>query len=77
MVAEPDARMTETPEAYLAALGASLAAQVGTDAELASILATHVVRAEPARDAVAVALEAIRMLATERAKRSETESDRG
>ena len=74
---ETDGRTTETQDAYLAALGASLTAQVGTDAELANILATHVVKAEPAKDAVAVALDAIRKLAAERAGRSEAESDRG
>lgn len=76
-MAGTDAQVSETPDAYLTALGASLAAQAGVDAELAIILAAHVVRAEPAKEVVAFALEAIRKLAAERAELSKAGTDRG
>lgn len=62
-----EAKPLETPDAYLQALGESLKAKEGVDADLASILTTHILKAGPAPNAVAQAKEAIVKLAVERA----------
>jgi hypothetical protein len=57
----------ETSETFLMALVATLKSSDGVDQDLAEILATHVLVAEPARDAVAKANAAIVALAQTRA----------
>lgn len=57
----------ETPDAFLMALGESLKAKAGVDAELAAILTTHILKAAPAPNAVAQAKDAIVKLAAVRA----------
>lgn len=57
----------ETPDAFLKALGNILQEKEGGDADLARILATHLLTSAPTKDAVAQAKEAITKLASERA----------
>jgi hypothetical protein len=57
----------ETPATFLKALAATLKSLDGVDSDLAAILATHVLVAEPAMDAVAKAKAAIVALAQTRA----------
>ena len=57
----------ETPEAFLADLGNSLSAKEGVDVCLTDILKTHLLKTDPAEDAVARAKAAIVKLAGERA----------
>ena len=58
----------ETPEAFLIALGDRLKEKAGVDADLTDILMTHILKAAPAQNAVALAKNAILKLAGERAK---------
>jgi hypothetical protein len=57
----------ETPATFLKALVKSLEGSDGVDGGLATILATHILVAEPARDAIAKAKAAIVTLAQARA----------
>lgn len=57
----------ETPDAFLKALGESLKAKAGVDANLAAILTIHILKAAPAANAVAQTKDAIVKLAAERA----------
>ena len=68
-VAGGDAQATDTPEVFLAKLGTALGAQPQADAELATILTAHLIKADPAQNAVASAKDAILKLAAERASR--------
>lgn len=62
-----EAKPLETPDAFLKALGESLKAKEGVDADLAGVLTTHILKAAPALNAVAQAKDAILKLAAERA----------
>ena len=62
-----EAKPLETPDAFLKALGDSLKAKAGVDAELTGILTTYILKAAPAQNAVVLAKEAILKLAGERA----------
>lgn len=66
---------TESPSKFLTALGQELREKKGVDADLAAILATHLLTAEPTADAVSKAKDAILKLASLRATRSGTEVD--
>ena len=68
---------TESPGDFLAKLGQALCRQGGVDASLAEILATHLLTAEPAADAVSVAKVAILKLANDRAIPPQREADDG
>jgi hypothetical protein len=57
----------ETPGSFLTGLGKTLHDKESLDADLAHILATHLLTATPAKNAVAQAQEAIVILASERA----------
>ena len=74
---EADAKPLETPDAFLKALGDSLKAKEGVDAELAGILTTHILKAAPAQNAVAQAKDAIVKLAAERANPPEADVANG
>ena len=64
----------ETPDTFLKNLGERLKAKDGiVDTDLAAILTTHILKADPAANAVAVAREAIVKLASGRANRPEVE----
>jgi hypothetical protein len=67
----------ESPEAFLTGLGKTLREKEGVDAGLADILATHLLTAAPAKDAVAQAKDGIIKLARERATPPKTEADSG
>lgn len=64
---EREAEPADTPDAFLKALGESLKGKEGVDAGLADILKTHILKAAPAQNAVALAKDAILKLAGERA----------
>jgi hypothetical protein len=66
-IMDGEAKPLETPDAFLQALGESLKAKEGVDADLATILTTHILKAAPSPNAVAQAKEAIVTLAVERA----------
>ena len=57
----------ETPAEFLERFGCALRNRTEIDAGLANVLATHVLKANPAIDAVAIAKNAILELARERA----------
>ncbi|WP_395630347.1 hypothetical protein [Aquidulcibacter sp.] len=57
----------ENPEEFLISLGASLLKTKDVDVGLVGILTAHILKAEPAPDAVARAKDAILTLAAERA----------
>ena len=67
----------ETPDEFLVALGEELKAKQGVDADLAGILATHILKAAPAQNAVAQAKEKIVQLASERASPPKVEVTNG
>lgn len=71
------AEAAETPDAFLTALGKTLQEKEGVDTGLAGILATHVLTAKPAKDAVTQAREAIVRLASERAAPPKTVAENG
>lgn len=62
-----EAKISETPDAFLNALGEGLKAKEGVDTDLAAILTTHILKATPALNAVTQAKDAIVKLASERA----------
>ena len=68
---------TETNDAFLNALGKNLKLKDGVDVNLSDILVTHVLNAEPAQNAVALAKDAILRLAAERANPPKPEVDNG
>ena len=72
-----DAQATDSREASLAELGTALGAQPGADAELATILAAYLIKADPAQNAVASAKDAILKLAAERASRQGGDAEHG
>ena len=61
-----EAKSLETPDAFLKALGESLKAKEGVDADLAAILTEHILKVAPSTNAVAQAKDAIVKLAVER-----------
>lgn len=65
--------MREDPDAFLSAVGQTLADQAGNDVQLAEILATWILRALPAEDGVARAKQAIVDLAVMRSSAAVTE----
>ena len=67
----------ETPDAFLKALGESLKAKDGVDTDLAAILTTHILKAAPAANTVALAKDAIVKLASERANLPKVEVANG
>jgi len=67
----------ETPDAFLTALGESLKAKAGVDADLAAILSTHILKATPEQNAVVQAKDAIVKLASERANPPKVEVTNG
>jgi hypothetical protein len=67
----------ETPDAFLTGLGKILRKKEGVDARLADILATHLLTATPANDAVTRARDEIVKLARERAAPPKAEADNG
>jgi hypothetical protein len=67
---EGEAKSAETPEAFLNALGDSLKGKDGADTDLVEILVAHILKAAPAKNAVANAKDAILKLAVERANPS-------
>lgn len=64
---EDEAQSPETPAAFLDALGDSLKGKEGFDVALADILKAHILKVAPAKNAVALAKDAILKLADERA----------
>lgn len=64
---ESEVEPIESPEAFLARLGEGLTQREGVDAGLADILKTHILKAQPAQNAVAQAKDAVLKLAGERA----------
>lgn len=64
---EGEAEAADTPDAFLKALAESLKGKEGVDAGVADILKTHILKAAPAQNAVALAKDAILKLAGERA----------
>lgn len=64
---EDEANAVDTPDAFLKALGEGLTGKEGVDAGMADILRTHILKAAPAPNAVALAKGAILKLAGERA----------
>ena len=72
-----EAKPLETPDAFLKALGESLKAKDGVDTDLAAILTTHILKAAPAANAVALAKDAIVKLASERADPPKAEAANG
>lgn len=62
-----EATPTDTPEAFLKALGENLKENEGADVALADILKTHILKAVSAQNAVTQAKAAILKLASERA----------
>ena len=74
---DDEAQPLDTPDALLDAIGANLISKEGVDADLAAILATHLIKAAPAANAVAQAKEAIVALATERANPTKVEVANG
>lgn len=67
----------ETPAAFLKALGDSLKAREDVDSELAGILATHILKVDPAKSSVVQAKDAILKLATERASPQKADVNNG
>jgi len=65
----------QTPAAFLATLGQELTTREGEDAELARIVAEHILSAAPAGDCVEQAMAAIKTLAGSRATPPEEEAD--
>lgn len=74
---DDEAKPLETPDAFLTALGESLKAKEGVDADLATILTTHILKAAPAQNCVAQAKDAIEKLAAERANPTKIEVGNG
>ena len=72
-----EAKLTETPEAFLSALGDSLKGEEGVDVELVDILKTHILKASPAQNAVAQARDAIVKLASARSSPLKSEVGNG
>ena len=68
---------TESPGEFLTSLGRALREQDDTDVDLATILSTHLLTAEPAADAVSNAKAAILRLASMRAAPPESEVGNG
>ena len=64
---EVEATPSETPDEFLKNLEGSLKQDTTIDTALLSILAEHILKAEPAENAVEQAGKAIEKLATERA----------
>ena len=64
-----EAKPLETPDAFLRAMGDNLKVSEGVDTDLVSILTMHILKANPAQNAIAQAKEAIVRLADERANR--------
>ncbi|MBS4009779.1 MAG: hypothetical protein KGZ72_03380 [Roseovarius sp.] len=64
---DDEAKLPETPDEFLDALGERLVAKEGVDKDLAGVLMTHILKATPAQNAVAQAKDAILKLASERA----------
>lgn len=65
----------ESPTLFLDKLGHALKTDSGVDAELAGILAEHILVAKPARDCVENAMAAIKTLAASRADAPEADAD--
>ena len=65
----------KTPAAFLAELGQALTTREGEDAELARIVAEHILTAAPAEDCVDRAMTAIRALAASRASPPKEDAD--
>lgn len=64
---EVEEKVPEAPDVFLKVLGEGLQATEGVDADIARILATHILKAAPAPNAVAEAKDAIVKLAAQRA----------
>lgn len=64
---EETTEAADTPDAFLKGLGESLKGKDGVDADLATILKTHLLKGAPAQNAVTQAKDAILKLASERA----------
>jgi hypothetical protein len=73
----PAAAEAASPADFLMSLGKALREQENTDADLADILAKHLLTATPAIDAVAKAKESIVKLAVLRAKPTKPEERDG
>lgn len=73
MRVEDKAETADTPDAFLTALGESLKGKEGVDVGMADILRTHILKADPAQNAVTRAKDAIVKLASERANPPEPE----
>lgn len=69
------AEEVNSPEEFLARLSESLKASDGVDADIASILAVHLLTATPHAHAVANAKAAIAALAEKRAKPAKEQTD--
>lgn len=68
---------SDTPDAFLKALGESLKGKEGVDAGLADILKGHILKTAPAQNAVVLAKDAILKLAGERANPPKSEVANG
>ncbi len=73
MRVEDKAETADTPDAFLTALGESLKGKEGVDVGMADILRTHILKVDPAQNAVTQAKDAIVKLASERANPPEPE----
>lgn len=62
----------ENPDVFLSKLGENLQKEEGVDAHLTEILCKHILTTAPAKDAIAVAKNAIVKLAESRAKLLDT-----
>lgn len=74
---EGETEAADTPDAFLKALGESLKGKEGIDADLATILKTHLLKTAPAQNAVTQAKDAILKLAGERANPPQPEVANG
>lgn len=74
---EDEAQSLETPAAFLDALGDGLKGNEAVDVGLADILKRHILKVAPAKDAVALAKDAILKLAGERANPPKSEVANG
>ena len=72
---EPEKGQEETLDTFLEAVGTRLVEMTGSDADLVSILKTHILKKTPEQNAVPLAVEAIITLADKRANPQRMEAD--
>lgn len=70
---DDEAKLSETPDEFLDALGERLVAKEGVDRDLAEILTKHILKATPTQNAAVQAKDAILKLASDRADPSKME----